>query len=418
VGVGVVSPRMPFYVSRSHLPISLAGATSGQAVFGSSSGANIALGSVTGSVATGDVDTIQARVGTGLGALKVNPLGGITGFGGPVLAPSFSGNLNASQLTSGTVPMGRLAGAYPGITQLGSTLNAGAGLTITGNLTVNGALSATDLSASQLTIGLLPAARLAGGSYSVASFTATTSLYSPKLENFGGPVEIRPNHNGDRNFVVSNGIPGSASQGGQGHYLRGRLSLASSYGEKSGLWFANIDNSSYPHFLGRSDDNLGIRIYSGGLGANSLTISDGGLLFPYAPGGSGTQLSYTFVGSICAETSLRSLKDNITDIENPWEIINSIRPRSFTWKPPAGSSELVSDLHNLGVQYGFIVEELIEDAPRLVQYAMNEETPEDIATANPKSYDNRHLISLTVAAVQDLKAQITALETRIESLEA
>jgi hypothetical protein len=421
VGIGVVSPQMPFYASRSHLPISLAGANSGQAVFGLTSGANVALGSVTGAVALTAVDTIQARVGTAAGVLKVNPLGGAVQFGGAVSAPSFAGNLNATQLVSGTVPAARLAGAYTGITQLGS---AGGALTVNGTLTVNGGvlvnggLNATALDAADVLFGKLPAQVLSGQNYSVANLTATNAVDTPVHVNYGGPIYLRPNNNDGREFVVSNGDPGTLSTPTTGHRLKGRLTLMSSFGERCGLWFANINNANYPHFLGRNVADNGVRFFSSEVGIDSLTISDAGLIFPYAPSGSGTQLSRSIFGTMCLEGSSLSLKDNIADIENPWEIIDSIRPRSFTWKPPADASELVSDLHTLGVQYGFVVEELIEDAPRLVQYNANKETPEDVTTFEPISYDNRHLISLTVAAVQDLKAQITALEARIESLEA
>jgi hypothetical protein len=430
VGIGAVSPRMPFYASRSHLPISLAGATSGQAVFGLTSGPNVALGSVTGSVALTDVDTIQARVGTAAGVLKINPLGGAVQFGITVAvsAGSFSGNLNATQLTSGTVPAGRLAGAYTGITQLGSTLNAGGGLTITGNVQVNGDLNATAMNASQLTFGTLPPGRLAGQSYTVVNLlalalgagtiTATQNMYSPRLINNTGSVEIRPNNNGDRNFVLTSGT-GGPTQGGGGHYLRGRLSLLSSLGEKSGLWFANINNANYPHFIGRNDGDDALRIYASEAGIDAFMVLDDGrnVLNPVSQ-------ALTTIGgfdgfNIVSKTiSLRECKNNILPIGDPWEILDAVQPRSFTWKPPTGASQLVSDLYAISPQYGFVVEELMEDAPSLVTYNANEESADDITGWDPAYYHGDHITALTVAAVQDLKAQITALEERIESLEA
>jgi hypothetical protein len=451
VGVGVVSPRMPFYVSRSHLPISLAGATSGQAVFGLTSGANVALGSSTGSVATEVVDTIQARVGSAAGVLKINPLGGAVQFGTTVAvsAGSFSGNLNATQLNVGTVPAGRLAGEYTGITRVGAslaqltlisgltTLNAGGGgLTINGNVQVNGAFNPTAMSANQLTSGKLPYERLTGQVYSTLQVTATNAIDTPNLLNYNGPVNIIPNNNygtsasTGRALVITNGIFGSATQGGQGHYLKGRLSLASSPGERCGLWFARDDNASYSHFLGRRDQNDGIRLYNTVTETSQIEFWDNGYTFlgGFPPGGAGAQAGtisetggiygYSAYGVLIAQGSRREFKNNISPIADPWEIIDAIRPRYYTAKPPSGASQLVSDLHAISPYYGFIVEELMEDAPSLVTYMANEEFPDDITGWDPEYYHGDHITALTVAAVQDLKAQITALEARIESLEA
>ena len=449
VGVGVVSPRMPFYVSRSHLPISLAGATSGQAVFGSASGPNITLGSVTGSVATDAVDTIQARVGSAAGVLKINTLGGAVQFGGAVLGGSFSGNLNASQLTSGTVLAARLAGPYTGITQVGAslaqltsisgltTLNAGGGgLNIYGNVTVNGAFSATVINADQLTSGRLPNGRLSGD-YSVANLNATNAFSTPNLVNYNGPVNIIPNNNygtsasTGRALVITNGVFGSATEGGQGHYLKGRLSLASSPGERCGLWFARDDNASYSHFLGRRDQNDGIRLWNTQTQSSQIEFWDNGYTFlgGFPPNGAGALAAdsigdlgglygYNGYGVLISLASRREFKNDISPIADPWEIIDAIRPRYYTAKPPSGASQLVSDLHAISPYYGFIVEELMEDAPSLVTYMANEESADDITGWDPQYYHGDHITALTVAAVQDLKAQITALEARIESLEA
>jgi hypothetical protein len=448
VGVGAASPQMPFYASRSHLPISLAGGTSGQAVFGLTSGANVALGSVTGSVALTAVDTIQARVGSAAGVLKINPLGGAVQFGTTVAvsAGSFSGNLNATQLTSGTVPAARLAGAYTGITQLGSTLNAGGGLTITGNVTVAGNLNATAMNASQLTFGTLPPGRLSGQSYTVVNLlavalgagdiTATNALVSPVHVNYGGPVYIRPSNQPTRDLFINNAagaIVGGVvigTGGGAGHRIGGRLSLQSSYLDPAGLWFAINGNASYSHFLGRRDQDDGIRLYNSQKGTSQIEFWDNGYTFlgRFGPSGAGALpvtggeasgfYGYSGFGVLVSFVSRREFKNDIFPIADPWEIIDVIRPRYYTAKPPSGASELVSDLHAISPQYGFIVEELMEDAPSLVTYMANEESADDITGWDPEYYHGDHITALTVAAVQDLKAQITALEARIESLEA
>ena len=102
------------------------------------------------------------------GTLPDGRLSGAYGFEsltltGSLLANSVSGDLNASQLVSGVVPSQRLAGSY-GVTNL------------TASGTVTAATVSGNLNASQLVSGTVPAARLAGGSYTFTSLDLTGNL--------------------------------------------------------------------------------------------------------------------------------------------------------------------------------------------------------------------------------------------------
>ena len=91
-------------------------------------------------------------------------------------------NLNATQLASGTVPSARLAGTYSSAVTFNNAANSftgtftgnGAGLT---NVPFNGA-SLTNLNASQLTSGTVPSARLSGTYASAVTLNNATNSFT------------------------------------------------------------------------------------------------------------------------------------------------------------------------------------------------------------------------------------------------
>ena len=105
---------------------------------------------------------------------------------------SFTGNgggltfLNATQLTTGVVPSGRVVGSYPSITGVG-TLTVGAIGSGFGNINIgsstftgNGS-GLTTLNASELTTGTVPNARISGSYSGFNIVTATTVIASTVL---------------------------------------------------------------------------------------------------------------------------------------------------------------------------------------------------------------------------------------------
>jgi len=150
-------------------------------------------------------------------------------------------------------------------------------------------------------------------------------------------------------------------------------------------------------------------------------------------------LSGQAVYRITPISSLRELKDNIVDIQNPLNILNSIRPREFTWRqgdpdPITGEPWVIDpttekpwtqeakDLMSLSRSYGFIVEEIAETQPRLLNYLPEDENQKlskdqlggiyDMSSWKPRMYKNQDLVALLVKAVQELSARVVELESR------
>ncbi len=154
--------------------------------------------------ATGDFKIIEDSLGPVLTSLQAN---GNIGIGttsptqkldvngniiaaGSVTGTSFSGSganltaLNASQLTTGTVPNARISGSYTGIVGTGA-LNAGSITSGFGNINIGSATftgngsGLTNLNASQLTTGTISDARITG------SYTGLTNLSGSGTVTFG-----------------------------------------------------------------------------------------------------------------------------------------------------------------------------------------------------------------------------------------
>jgi alpha-tubulin suppressor-like RCC1 family protein len=146
---------------------------------------------------------------------------------------------NASALTTGVLPSGRLQGSY--------TLD---NLVASGTVTANTLVG--NLSASQLTTGSIPAARLAGGSYTFDSLQLSSNLSAAWLHA-----------NIDAGNIVTGTLPSSRLAG---DYTFGNLVLSSNL---SAAWLhANIDAGNI--VTGTiSDDRL-----SGNYTFDRLTVSN------------------------------------------------------------------------------------------------------------------------------------------------
>lgn len=117
-----------------------------------------------GDTMTGALNGTSAVFSSTIQGTTITATTGFSGAGGSLTA------LNATQLTTGTVPSARLSGAYTGITSVGTL----------GSLGVTGSVSAgsyngdgsglSNLGASALNFGTVPSARLSG------SYTGITSV--------------------------------------------------------------------------------------------------------------------------------------------------------------------------------------------------------------------------------------------------
>lgn len=106
--------------------------------------------------------------------------------------------------------------------------------------------------------------------------------------------------------------------------------------------------------------------------------------------------------------SLRDHKENIQDLVNSLDIVNSLQPRTFIFK------ESHTDMNNAyevftrreQLQYGFIVEEVMDVNPDFIHH---EQTGEGI---KPQMWKHHALIAVLVGAVKELSARVEALEAQ------
>lgn len=121
--------------------------------------------------------------------------------------------------------------------------------------------------------------------------------------------------------------------------------------------------------------------------------------------------------------SLRELKENIEDISGI-EVINivkSLRPRKFTWKPTDEDTELGAALKKLDLHYGFIAQEIQEAQPQLAIYKMTAEfqnswpnvTDEMLNQFPLQFYKDAEMPSIAIAAIKNLIERVESLEAQL-----
>jgi hypothetical protein len=120
---------------------------------------------------------------------------------------------------------------------------------------------------------------------------------------------------------------------------------------------------------------------------------------------------------------LRELKENIEDLDEleSINIIKSLRPRKFTWKPLKTDKELAIALRSLDVNYGFIAEEVEESNRQLATYKMTPEfqqswpnvTEEMINEFPLEAYKDAELPPIIISAVKNLIERVEYLEAQL-----
>lgn len=155
--------------------------------------------------------------------------------------------------------------------------------------------------------------------------------------------------------------------------------------------------------------------------------------FPTGGSGVGPLYAQTSGGDerIIRFTSLRELKENITDMPEGLPIINTLRPRTFNWKQgeidPHTEEPWTPEakaIHQLASKsYGFIAEEVHEAQPDLVWLGPSDPTKPwdeegglfDINSWKPTMWKEVEIVPILVKAVQELSAKVEELESRLNS---
>lgn len=121
--------------------------------------------------------------------------------------------------------------------------------------------------------------------------------------------------------------------------------------------------------------------------------------------------------------SLRELKENIQDISvsEAYNIIKTLRPRKFTWKPSEEDTEYTSQLRRIDIDYGFIAEEVEESNKPLAIYKISEQMIQEWPNINDdmvnemklKYYKKETFLPIMMKVVQDLINRIEFLESQL-----
>lgn len=192
-------------------------------------------------------------------------------------------------------------------------------------------------------------------------------------------------------------------------------------------------------------DTSGNLTSTGSMIVRNIEVS-GGLTYRWAdippPSGSSTPtLRHDLTGTayrITRVTSTREIKDDIEDIEDGLTILNKLRPRKFRYKigdtdPITGEkwsidpntnqkwTEEALQMQKLSRSYGFIVEEIQEIDPQLLEYDPINRNLEpdqpgglyDLSQWKPSMYKYVDMIALCIKSIQQLCARIEYLESKL-----
>lgn len=175
------------------------------------------------------------------------------------------------------------------------------------------------------------------------------------------------------------------------------------------------------------------QLYSG----NNMFVQNGGTFAAntsFAVTGSSTTArlaSGTLIAGFDAlgrPSSLRELKENIQDIEDGLNILNSLRPRKYNFRADAFSSldpntgepwtQEAKAFAVLDHKYGFIVDEVLEVRPDLISYSFENDGSEnpnylDFSKWKPTMWEDVDVLVLCVKAIQQLSAKVDELQSRL-----
>jgi len=217
----------------------------------------------------------------------------------------------------------------------------------------------------------------------------------------GKPTDIVTN-NGATYGINITGNAGTASVAGYAGYL---ISSSAQFGWNgiTGQW--GTINGLY---------SAGLLSTSGGLNVSGGATFNSGNVFinSYPTTGAVANMRLFDDNRIAKVTSLRKHKEQIKPLDDGLSIINKLRPRMFKMRPQ--ESDGLATRHTYAHQFyhGFIVDEIAEDAPELLDYGVEND---QVVAQMWKTMD---LIAVLTKAVQELSEKNTELTARIEALEA
>jgi hypothetical protein len=128
---------------------------------------------------------------------------------------------------------------------------------------------------------------------------------------------------------------------------------------------------------------------------DSIGFANGGTEY-FRMNATGNFLAYADVVAFSTTLSDRRLKNNVVSLSNSLEIINKLRPVSYTWD---------EKLNRRGLDYGLIAQEVEEILPNIIKET---ETLFDDNIYKSVSYEK--LIPFLIKSIQELTEEINKLK--------
>lgn len=297
-------------------------------------------------------------------------------------------NLNADNLTSGTVPSARIAGSYTGITGVGT-------------LTV-GSIPAT------LLTGTVASARISG------SYTGITQTGTLSALDVTGTFEVSPSVN--HTLYVGGNRVGVRTNTPQGAFDVVGTAFATAF-TATGTVTANLFDGSGASLTSIPAAQLtgtvaSARIYGSYTGFTSITasneISFGNVLKQtnVPTSGAGIDAEFVTVGSeyhIRRNTSTRKDKENIQPLNaivTP-SMVDAINVQLWNRKTAPGIPEI-----------GPIAEDMHDISPFLSAKGVDFDADGNMISKEPEGINKNAWLSLLTIAIQDLRQRLQQLETQ------
>lgn len=381
-------------------------------------------------------NAFDAVLNNGYDFSNIVATGSITAAGLITSATGFSGSganltaLNASNLSSGTVPTARISGSYTGITGVG-TLTVGA---IPASLLTGTTLPATIVSSSLTSVGTITSGTWSGSFGAVSGANLTTlnasNISSGTLANARLPTAINISstmqaysYQGNANVAGT----GNASYHPSGVYstgsnwLYGTMFLnGNNIGDTSSTvtgagqiyangWFRSWgDTGWYNQTYGGGwymADTSFVRIYNG------KTMLTSGIWDSSSATATTSGYNYVLRGATFGNyqyfTSMREVKRNIQPIIDSGNLIDQMKPVTFQEKITDDDDETSKAWKNADLEYGFIADEMAEvGTGHLAQFKGM-----DDGTLKPVGWSFHGVVSVLVAEMKEIRKRLAELET-------
>jgi hypothetical protein len=316
---------------------------------------------------------------------------------GTITAGTFSGSgasltaLNASNLSSGTVPTARISGSYTGITGIGTLTVGSIPVALVTGLAASATTDTTN--ASNITSGTLANARLPAAATNITSLGTLTAL------TVDGPSSAAFTLGDWTTTATYGGIIGNA-----GYLLVGNTAS---------------DTIMYLRTSSAGTVNIGAN------GANTITVGDGSTTGTSVTGllttgniwntsqATTTLTGYQYVVRSTSGfpayyyfTSMREGKRNIQTITDSASLIDQLHPVTYQAKITDDDDELSASWKNNDLEYGFIAEEVAEVGTGfLAQYRDNGN-----GGLEPAGWKFHGVVSVLVAEMQSVRKRLADLE--------